>query len=256
MAISRSTGNGDTISEMTEPTTTVGAFLRGERERRGIALKAISEQTKISVPLLEGLEADDLARWPGGIFRRAFVRGYAGCVGLDPDDVVRRVEAEHPSQEPDRTVLTPAAATADAVPAAQPAAEMTPRLVTSAPPRPAPRRVRFPRRERILGTAADVTVALVLGLASAAAGSRMLWPVLLIAAYYALGGLLTGTTPMMALLADEAAPEPVRPEAISEVLSRAPSRKVRQENPAREARHEGTPRRRHGRGVTPRAMQS
>ena len=42
---------------------------------------------KVSLPLLEGLEADDISRWPGGIFRRAFVRAYAEAVGLDPDAV-------------------------------------------------------------------------------------------------------------------------------------------------------------------------
>jgi hypothetical protein len=43
-------------------------------------------------------------------------------------------------------------------------------------------------------------VALVLAFGSAAAGSRRLWPVLLIAAYYAAGVLMTGTSPMVALL--------------------------------------------------------
>ena len=45
-----------------------------------------------------------------------------------------------------------------------------------------------------LGTAADLTVAMVLAFGSAAAGSRLLWPVLIIAAYYAAGVLLTGTS--------------------------------------------------------------
>src|SRR4029453_5057733 len=74
--------------------TTLGPFLRLERESRGLTLKTISESTKVSVALLEGLEADDISRWPGGIFRRAFVRSYAQCVGLDPDDVYRRFEEQ------------------------------------------------------------------------------------------------------------------------------------------------------------------
>ena len=41
---------------------------------------------------------------------------------------------------------------------------------------------------------------MVLAFGSAAAGSRLLWPVILIAAYYAAGVLLTGTSPMVALL--------------------------------------------------------
>ena len=57
--------------------------------------------------------------------------------------------------------------------------------------------------------AADLTVAAVLAFGSAAAGSRLLWPVLMIAAYYAAGILLTGTSPMVALLSQtESTPAP------------------------------------------------
>lgn len=67
--------------------------MRRERERRQIGLDAISESTKISTSLLEGLERDDISRWPPGIFRRSFVRSYAEAVGLDPDSVVREFAA-------------------------------------------------------------------------------------------------------------------------------------------------------------------
>jgi hypothetical protein len=66
-----------------------GARLRQRRERQHIALAAIAEQTKIKLSLLEGLERDDVSRWPAGIFRRAFVRAYAHAIALDPDVVVR-----------------------------------------------------------------------------------------------------------------------------------------------------------------------
>jgi transcriptional regulator with XRE-family HTH domain len=65
-----------------------GARLRRQRERQKIELTAIAEQTKISLALLEGLERDDIERWPAGIFRRSFVRSYAQAIGLDPDAVV------------------------------------------------------------------------------------------------------------------------------------------------------------------------
>ena len=68
---------------------TFGARLRSQRERQQVALAAIAEETKISVALLEGLERDDLSRWPGGLFRRAYVRTYAQKIGLDPEQVVR-----------------------------------------------------------------------------------------------------------------------------------------------------------------------
>jgi transcriptional regulator with XRE-family HTH domain len=174
-----------------EASTTLGVYLRAERERRGLTLRAISESTKVSLPLLEGLEGDDIARWPGGIFRRAFVRAYAEAVGLDPDAVFRRFEQQHKlvnadPQGSDTNVSTPEAQLFTQV--------GTPR--TSATGNGAS----FPRRARYVGTAADLTVAAVLAFGSAAAGSRLLWPVLMIAAYYAVGILLTGTSPMVALL--------------------------------------------------------
>lgn len=173
-------------------TPTLGLYLRLERERRGLALRSISESTKLSVSLLDGLESDDISRWPGGIFRRAFVRSYAQCVGLDPDEIVRRFEAQFP---PDETMAAAAANQATAGPLGA-----TATLRQFAPPAVAA--ARFSQRTRIQGTAADLGVALVLAFGFAAAGSRMLWPVLLIACYYAVGVLLTGTSPMVALLSE------------------------------------------------------
>lgn len=68
---------------------TFGARLRQRREHQQIALSTIAEQTKISLPLLEGLERGDISHWPAGIFRRAFIRAYAVAIGLDPDATVR-----------------------------------------------------------------------------------------------------------------------------------------------------------------------
>ena len=73
-----------------------GARLRQRRERQQIALTAIAEQTKIKVSLLEGLERDDVSRWPPGIFRRAYVRAYAHAIALEPDVVVREFLELHP----------------------------------------------------------------------------------------------------------------------------------------------------------------
>lgn len=75
---------------------TFGARLRSQREQQQVELAAIAEETKISVALLEGLERDDLSRWPGGLFRRAYVRTYAQKIGLNPDQVLREFLAAHP----------------------------------------------------------------------------------------------------------------------------------------------------------------
>ena len=73
-----------------------GSRLRYERERRQIALKSIAESTKIAITLLEGLERDDVSRWPSGIFRKSFIRSYAEAVGLKPDSVVREFVELYP----------------------------------------------------------------------------------------------------------------------------------------------------------------
>jgi cytoskeletal protein RodZ len=48
------------------------------------------------VSFLEALERNEIARLPGGIFSRAFVRSYAVEVGLDPEDAVRDFIAQFP----------------------------------------------------------------------------------------------------------------------------------------------------------------
>jgi hypothetical protein len=57
----------------------------------------------------------------------------------------------------------------------------------------------------------DLLVAGAIGLGFAAGGSRLLWPVLAIAAYHALGVLMVGRSPMLALLADQRDQPEARP---------------------------------------------
>jgi transcriptional regulator with XRE-family HTH domain len=190
--------------------TTLGTWLRHERERRGVTLLEISEGTKLSVPMLQALENDDLSRWPGGIFRRAFARSYATAIGVDPDLVVRRLEAEHPTQDDSMPVAAVAAAQ-------ETRATGLGMLGRSAQILP-----RAPRRTALVAVLLDLLVAGAIGLGFAAAGSRLLWPVLAIAVYHAAGVLLTGRSPMLALLLDQPAPEPV-PVPTSSIQGRPPA---------------------------------
>jgi len=217
--------------------TTLGTWLRRERERRGITLTHISDQTKLSVPLLQGLEADDLSRWPGGIFRRAFARSYATSIGVDPDLVVRRMEQEHPTDE-SPALPAPAMLTAERTPGSvtAPVASGGPSVAVAVAVAGAPRLT--------LAVAAllDLLVAGAIGLGFAAGGSRLLWPILAIAAYHGLGVLLTGRSPMLALLLDQtqpaaqhanvAADEPpssqLRSDRIPTGMTRTPTGRLRQ----------------------------
>jgi len=67
---------------------TIGEKLRLAREARGIALRDISEQTRISIRYLEAIDADDYRRLPGGIFNRSFIRAYAKFIGYDEHDAL------------------------------------------------------------------------------------------------------------------------------------------------------------------------
>lgn len=62
---------------------TIGEQLRLAREGRGMGLREISDQTRISIHYLEAIETNDYKRLPGGIFNRSFVKAYAKCVGYD-----------------------------------------------------------------------------------------------------------------------------------------------------------------------------
>jgi transcriptional regulator with XRE-family HTH domain len=73
-----------------------GARLRLQREKRGIALIDIANQTKIKRSLLDALERDDLSCWPHGIFGRAYIRSYAQAVGLATEPVIREFLDLHP----------------------------------------------------------------------------------------------------------------------------------------------------------------
>src|SRR6266508_227843 len=83
-----------------------GARMRDERERRNISIASIADSTKILGALLEGLERNDLSRWPSGLYRRAFMRAYASAIGLDPDAVVREFVERFP--DPDEHTCAPA----------------------------------------------------------------------------------------------------------------------------------------------------
>src|SRR5712691_2553457 len=67
---------------------TIGEQLRLAREERGIPLREISDQTRISVRYLEAIETNDYKRLPGGIFNRSFVKAYARYVGYDEKEAV------------------------------------------------------------------------------------------------------------------------------------------------------------------------
>ena len=65
-----------------------GPNLRQARLRKGITLAQLAEATKVGTDLWQGLERNELSRWPSGLYARSYVRSYAIAVGLDPEATV------------------------------------------------------------------------------------------------------------------------------------------------------------------------
>jgi cytoskeleton protein RodZ len=89
--------------------TSFGEQLRLARESRGITLREISEQTRISTRYLEAIEADDYKRLPGGIFNKSFIKAYAKYIGFDEKEALEAYSrtARDQGTSPDDVVSTP-----------------------------------------------------------------------------------------------------------------------------------------------------
>ena len=85
---------------------TIGEQLRIAREQRGVPLREVSDQTRISIHYLEAIETNDYKRLPGGIFNRSFVKAYARYIGYDEKKAVEgysryiRDQGESPEDVP------------------------------------------------------------------------------------------------------------------------------------------------------------
>ena len=70
--------------------------------RSGLDLERISQETEVSVRMLELIENDQFQQLPGAFFARSFVRQYARALGLDEEEFVRELDRtfEPPAQPP------------------------------------------------------------------------------------------------------------------------------------------------------------
>ncbi|OYD09514.1 helix-turn-helix domain-containing protein [Paludifilum halophilum] len=66
--------------------------LRRTREKAGLTLEHVQEQTKIQVRFLQALEEARFHELPGKFYTRAFIRSYADYLGIDSTPVLRYYE--------------------------------------------------------------------------------------------------------------------------------------------------------------------
>jgi cytoskeleton protein RodZ len=84
-----------------------GDELRLAREARGVTLRHISDQTRISIRYLEAIESNDYKRLPGGIFNRSFIKAYAKQIGFDEKAAMEGYMRTAREQGEDEVATTP-----------------------------------------------------------------------------------------------------------------------------------------------------
>ncbi|HWS87787.1 MAG TPA: helix-turn-helix domain-containing protein, partial [Pyrinomonadaceae bacterium] len=72
----------------------LGEQLRRARLERGVNLREVAEQTRITMRHLEAIEADDYKALPGGIFNKSFIKSYARYVGFPEARALELYERE------------------------------------------------------------------------------------------------------------------------------------------------------------------
>jgi cytoskeleton protein RodZ len=86
--------DGSTLPIDDAHSRTVGATLREARDRRGWTIAGVAEYLRIRPVVLEAMEAGQFEKLPTGAYALGFVRTYADFLGLDRDEIIRRVKAE------------------------------------------------------------------------------------------------------------------------------------------------------------------
>ena len=93
-AVKDEAGEASEAPAAPEPPKGFGAQLRAAREALGISLGDMAVRSRLSVQQVRALEEEDLSALPEPVYIRAFIRGCARSLGLDPqalsDDFMAR----------------------------------------------------------------------------------------------------------------------------------------------------------------------
>lgn len=73
---------------------TVGEILLSSRERAGLTLEYVSQETKIPRKMLECLETDNFEAVPAKVYVKGFLRSYADLLGLNADIILSKYEVQ------------------------------------------------------------------------------------------------------------------------------------------------------------------
>lgn len=65
-----------------------GKTLKRVREKMRVELQVISQETKINIKILEGIEEEALEKLPAMVYLKGFLRSFAQSIGLNPHEVI------------------------------------------------------------------------------------------------------------------------------------------------------------------------
>ena len=69
--------------------SSVGAYLRGLREKQGMSIDELSRATRVLHHYLEALEADNIGSLPAPVFTKGFIRAYCQAIGVPPEEALQ-----------------------------------------------------------------------------------------------------------------------------------------------------------------------
>lgn len=72
---------------------TPGIMLKREREARGLTIKYIASETKISEPSIMAIENNDFDSFPAEVFVRGFLRNYARVLSIPSEEIIHAYES-------------------------------------------------------------------------------------------------------------------------------------------------------------------
>lgn len=87
----------------------IGETLRSTRERRGITVEQVAQDTRISLRFIEALEDEQFDELPAPVYVRGFLRSYANYLKLDPQPLLDQLVGGNrlPAGSPDGFVRGP-----------------------------------------------------------------------------------------------------------------------------------------------------
>src|SRR5512136_2811880 len=89
--------------------TDIGSQLRTARETQGLTLEQAFKATRIKLPYLEAIEANQFQTLPGPVQARGFVRSYANFLGLNGEQLASALDADKEPQPEVRPIPNTAA---------------------------------------------------------------------------------------------------------------------------------------------------